>query len=139
MQNKSPNLLTKRSSGFAGLRCATPRKPLSLSLAAQGKTKMIVDWLGYGLIIWGLATILNKTAFKNTPASRGIAWGLTILLFFVNVAALSAAKFLRYQVISEDIGTTITPSNPLDMGGAFVFAYLFFTFLNKKEKAKTEQ
>lgn len=42
---------------------------------------MIVDWIVYGLIIWGLATILNKTAFKNAPASRGVAWGLTILLF----------------------------------------------------------
>ncbi len=28
---------------------------------------MIVDWIVYGLIIWGLATILNKTAFKNEP------------------------------------------------------------------------
>ncbi len=109
------------------------------ALAAQGETKKIVDWIVYGLIIWGLATILNKTAFKNAPASRGVAWGITILLFFVNVVALSAVKFLRYQVISEDIGTTITPSNPLDMGGAFVFAYLFFSFLNKKEKVKPEQ
>jgi hypothetical protein len=100
---------------------------------------MIVDWIIYGLIIWGLATILNKTAFKGTPASRGVAWSLTILLFFVNVVALSAAKFLRYQVISEDVGTTITPTNPLDMGGAFVFAYLFFTLLSKKEKSKAEQ
>lgn len=100
---------------------------------------MIVDWIVYGLIIWGLATILNKTAFKITPASRGIVWGITILLFFINIVALSAAKFLRYQVISEDIGTTITPSNPLDMGGAFILAYLFFTFLNKKEKIKSDQ
>ena len=109
------------------------------ALAAQGETKMIVDWIVYGLIIWGLVTILNKTAFKNAPASRGAAWGLTILLFFVNVVALSAAKFLIYEVISEDIGITITPSNPLDMGGAFVFAYLFFSLLNKKEKEKTGQ
>lgn len=100
---------------------------------------MIVDWIVYGFIILGLATILNKTAFKNAPASRGVAWGLTILLFFVNVVALSAAKFLRYQVISEDIGIKITPSNPLDMGGAFVFAYLFLSFLNKNEKDKPEK
>jgi len=99
---------------------------------------MIVDWIVYGLIIWGLATILNKTVFKATPASRGVAWGLTILLFFINVVVLSAAKYLRYQVISEDIGTSITPSNPLDMGGAFVFSYLFFSFLNIKEKVKKQ-
>ena len=99
---------------------------------------MIVDWIVYGLIIWGLATILNKSVFKATPASRGVAWGLTILLFFINVVALSAAKYLRYQVISEDIGASITPSNPLDMGGAFVFSYLFFSFLNIKEKVKKQ-
>jgi hypothetical protein len=99
---------------------------------------MIVDWIVYGLIIWGLATILNKTVFKAAPASRGVAWGLTILLFFINVVALSAAKYLRYQVISEDIGTSITPSNPLDMGGAFIFSYLFFSFLNIKEKVKKQ-
>ena len=67
---------------------------------------MIVDWIVYGLIIWGL----------------------TRLLFFVNLLALFAAKFIRYQVISEDIGTTITPSNPLGMSGAFVFACLFSHF-----------
>jgi len=104
----------------------------------MGGTKMIVDWIVYGLIIWGLATILNKTVFKGEPASRGVAWSLTILLFFVNVVALSTGKFLRYQVISEDLGTTITPSNPLDMGGAFIFAYLFFSLLSKKEKTKAE-
>lgn len=100
---------------------------------------MIVDWIIYGLVIWVLATILNKTAFKDTPASRGVAWSLTILMFFANLVALSAAKYLRYQVISEDLGTTITPSNPLDMAGAFLFAYLFFTFLNKTEKATPQQ
>ena len=100
---------------------------------------MIVDWIVYGLMIWGLATILNKTAFKNAPTSRGVAWSLTLLSFFVNVVALSAAKFLRYQVISEDVGETITPSNSLDIGGAFVFAYLFFTLLSKKDKSKSEQ
>lgn len=100
---------------------------------------MIVDWIVYGLIIFGLATILNITAFKDTPASRGVCWGLTILLFFVNVVALSAIQFFRYQVISTDIGTTIAPSNPLDMVGAFAFAYLFFSFLNKKEKVRPQQ
>lgn len=89
---------------------------------------MIVDWIVYGLIIWGLATILNETAFKSTSASRSVAWSLTIWVFFVNVVALSAAKFLRYQVVPEDIGTTITPRNPLDMGGTFVLLTCFSRF-----------
>jgi len=32
---------------------------------------MIADWIVYGVIIWGLATALNATAYKATPASRG--------------------------------------------------------------------
>lgn len=98
---------------------------------------MIVDWVVYGLIIWGLAMILNKTAFENTPAPQGVAWSLTIPLFLVNVIALSAAKHLRYEVMSKDMGTTITPNNPLDMAGHFFSPTCFFTFLDKKEKAKT--
>ena len=97
---------------------------------------MIVDWLVYGLIIWGLAVILNKTAFRDKSASRTIAWALSIFLFFFNIIALSTAKFLRYQAISEDLGLKITPNSPLDISGAFLFSYLFFTFLKKKSKTK---
>ena len=93
---------------------------------------MILDWILYGLIIWGLATLLNKTAFKTVSASRGAAWGLTILIFFINIAALSAVKAFRYQVISESVGQSISPSNPLDVSGAFVFTYLFFILLKRK-------
>lgn len=92
---------------------------------------MLVDWLVYGLIIWGLATVLNKTAFKAQPALKVAAWGLTILVFFLSVAALSAAKVIRYQVFSDSVGVPISPRNPLDMGGAFVFAWLFYSFLNR--------
>lgn len=92
---------------------------------------MLVDWLIYGLIVWGLATVLNKTAFKVQPATKGSAWGLTILVFFLNIATLSAAKVIRYQAISDSVGVPISPGNPLDMGGAFVFAWLFYAFLNR--------
>ena len=97
---------------------------------------MIIDWLIYGLIIWGLAVILNRTAFRDKSATRIIAWALSIFLFFLNIIALSAAKFLRYQIISEDLGLKITPNSFLDISGAFVFSYLFFTLLKKKSNAK---
>ncbi|MDK1030196.1 MAG: hypothetical protein QGD96_12845 [Anaerolineae bacterium] len=95
---------------------------------------MIIDWIIYGLIVWGVAGVLNHSVFKSKPASKGIAWTLTILMFFISVVALSAAKFFRYQMISEEIGVSINPSNPLDMGGAFVFSWLFYGFLNKVQK-----
>jgi hypothetical protein len=92
---------------------------------------MLVDWLVYGLLIWGLATALNKMAFKARPASKGAVWGLTILVFFLSVAALSVAKVIRYQVISDDVGVPVSPRNPLDMGGAFLFAWLFYSLLDR--------
>lgn len=98
---------------------------------------MVVDWLVYGLIIWGLVTVLNKTAFKAQPASKGAAWGLTILVFFLSVVAISAAKVIQYQAISDSVGVPISPRNPLDMGGALVFASLFYSFLNRMKRGKS--
>lgn len=97
---------------------------------------MLVDWLIYGLLVFGAAKLLNATAFKQKPASGLVAWTLTILMFIVSVVALSALKELRYQAISDSVGVPISPQNPLDMGGAFVFAWLFFSFLNRQEKTK---
>lgn len=94
---------------------------------------MLVDWLIYGLLVFGAAKALNVTAFKQKPASSFAAWSLTVMMFFVNVIALSALKVLRYQAISDRFGFPISPQDPLDMGGAFVFAWLFFAFLNRKK------
>ena len=92
---------------------------------------MLVDWLIYGLLVFGAAKLLNVTAFKQKSASRLAAWSLSILMFIVSVVALSVLKVLRYQAISDSVGVPISPQNPLDMGGAFVFAWLFFSFLNR--------
>ena len=100
---------------------------------------MLIDWLIYGLLVFGVAKLLNATAFKLKPASGLTAWTLTILMFIVSVAALTALKVLRYQAISDSVGVPISPKNPLDMGGAFVFAWLFFSFLNRQEKNNSRQ
>lgn len=97
---------------------------------------MLVDFFLYALIIWGLATLLNKTFFKTTPASLGAAWMLTILVFFINIFALNIARLYRYELISESIGTTIQPSHPVDFVMPVIFAYLFFILLNRRKKAK---
>lgn len=99
---------------------------------------MIIDWIIYGLLIWGLASLLNNTTFKKSPASKIAAWSLTIVIFFVSVVVLSVAKYIRYQVMSDEMGVSINPSNPLDMGGAFVFSWLFYGFLNKVQKVANE-
>ena len=98
---------------------------------------MLIDWLVYGLIIWGLATVFNKTIFKAQPASKGAAWGFTIFVFILSVVALSAAKIISYQAISDSLGVPISPRNALDMGGAFVFAWLFYSFLNRVKGGKS--
>lgn len=64
------------------------------------------------MIVWVVATLLNKIVFSETVASPVAPWALTVVVFFINAVALSAFKFLRYQVISEDIGVKITPSTP---------------------------
>jgi len=97
---------------------------------------MLVDWLIYGLLVFGAAKLLNATLFKLKPASRPAAWGLTILIFFVSIAVLTALKILRYQAISDSVGVPIKPQNPLDMSGAFIFAWLFFSFLQHEERNK---
>ncbi|MGH8195640.1 MAG: hypothetical protein ACREQ8_14760 [Woeseiaceae bacterium] len=97
---------------------------------------MLVDWLIYGLLVFGAAKLLNATAFKLKPASGLVTWTLTILMFIVSVVALSTLKVLRYQAISDSVGVPISPQNPLDMGGAVVFAWLFCSFLNRQEKTR---
>lgn len=32
---------------------------------------MLIDWLVYGLIIWGLATVLNKNGFQGATSLEG--------------------------------------------------------------------
>lgn len=97
---------------------------------------MFMDWLIYGLLVFGAVTLLNATAFKQKPASDLVAGSLTVLIFVVSVAVLSALKALRYQDISNSIGVPIIPKNPLDMGGAFVLACLFLALLKRQEKNK---
>jgi len=41
-----------------------------------------------------------------------------------------------YEAISDSGGVPIKPQNPLDMSGAFIFAWLFFSFLEREDKNK---
>lgn len=95
---------------------------------------MLLDWLIYGLLIWGLAAILNATAFKTHPASRPVAWVLTIGMFFVNVFALTAIQIARYKAISQDLGLDFKPRSPADFLGAFTASWLFFALLRKSPR-----
>ena len=97
---------------------------------------MLFDWLIYGLLVFGIAKLLNASVFERKPASHPAALGLSISMFIVSLLALSALKVLRYQAISDSVGSQINPRNPLDMSGAIVFALLFFLFLNREDKNK---
>ena len=96
---------------------------------------MLIDWLTYGVLVWGTVSILNATAFKTQPASRAAAWTLTVLAFVVNLIAMSVLKYLRYQVISQDLGFELKPKGPVDGAGALMFSWLFFALLRKAPKA----
>jgi len=66
---------------------------------------MIIDYLVYGLMVFGVATLLNATLFKAKPASSSAAWGLTIAVFFINLVVLSTLRAFRYKAISESLGS----------------------------------
>ena len=106
---------------------------------------MLVDWFVFGLLVVGSTKLLNATAFKHAPASSLAAWTLTIISFIVGVFALSALKLLSYHAISDSVGLPVSPKNPLDIGAAFAFSWMFFSLLNRREKrnrlaaAKTSQ
>jgi hypothetical protein len=95
---------------------------------------MLLDWFLYGLVIFGAAKLLNITAFKRRPASQVSAWSLTIVVFAINLFVLTVVKLARYQTISESVGVQVNPQNPLDLVGAVIFAWLFFSLLNTKAK-----
>jgi hypothetical protein len=99
---------------------------------------MLVDWAIYGAIIAALAVLLNKTMFAKRGASIPILWVLTIFMFVINVAGMTAMKILRYEMLSQELGKQITFSNPIDMPGALVMTMVFFYMLKRREKENVE-
>ncbi|MGH2359077.1 MAG: hypothetical protein ACRDGM_00820 [bacterium] len=97
---------------------------------------MIVDWLIYGVLVFASVKVLNSTVFRTKPASQLAAWTLTAVVFVLSVVVLSTLKALRFRSMSEGLGFPLTLRNPLDVGGGFVFAWLFFSFLRRTRNAK---
>lgn len=95
---------------------------------------MLIDWAIYGALVAGFAFLLNKTIFAKHGATPVVFLVLTIVMFFVNAIGMTAMKFIRYEAISREVGTQITASNPLDIGGAFVMTMIFYSMLNRREK-----
>lgn len=95
---------------------------------------MIFDYILFGLLVWLVTSLLNYAVFNEKPASKFTTFALTILMFILSTFALTFAQIIRYQLISQDIGIIIKPPTPLDMGGAFIFSWLFYSLLNKKGK-----
>ncbi|MCI0562061.1 MAG: hypothetical protein MN733_26535 [Nitrososphaera sp.] len=87
----------------------------------------------------GIGDSFEQDSLQGHSGLSGSSVGFNNPEFFISVVALTVAKALRYQAISESVGTTISPSNPLDMGGAFVFAWIFFTLLNRREGKASDE
>jgi hypothetical protein len=100
---------------------------------------MPIDWLIYGLLVLGMAQLLNAAVFKKKPAPPAVAVALTIVVFFVNLAALDVSETLRHNFIPESAAMRSDGHDSLKMGGAFVFALIFFAFLKRRKwKDKSE-
>jgi hypothetical protein len=93
---------------------------------------MPIDWLIYGLLVLGTAQLLNAAAFKKKPAPPAVAAALAVVVFFVSLAALDVSETLRHKFILESAATRSDGS--LKMGGAFVFALIFFAFLKRRKR-----
>ena len=83
---------------------------------------MLLDWVIYGAVVAGIAFLISKQLFKKKPITKPIRWSLTIVVFIVNSVIMAILKQMRYEAMSEAIGSSIHPSNPLDIGGATAMA-----------------
>jgi hypothetical protein len=95
---------------------------------------MVIDWLVYGFLVWGAVMLLNAIVFKDRPASRYTAWGLTIAVFLINMVVLTIIKAFRYKAIYDSLGGSnvlIAPGKLFDWVGAFVFSSMFFIYLGE--------
>ncbi len=95
---------------------------------------MLVDMLLLSLLSAAVAWLLNKLFFNKAPASRVMAWTLSIGYWVISIFIASATKFFRYSEISKSTGVTISPQNPFDMGTAIIMAFIFFQVLNRVTK-----
>lgn len=96
---------------------------------------MIVDWLLYGLIIFGLAKLLNNTVFKTKPASKQAAWILTIVIFLLNLAIWSVIRYYQQETISKILyGFNWKNQFSGICTNAFIFSYLFYKSLSIDQK-----
>ncbi len=95
---------------------------------------MLLDWAMYGAVIAGLAFLISKQMFKKKAMTKPILWSLTIAIFIVNNVIMAILKQMRYEAMSEAIGSAIHPTNPLDAGGATAMAILFYSILKSQSK-----
>lgn len=101
---------------------------------------MLVDMLIVGGLIYGLAKALNATAFKVAPAKPWIAWSLTVVAWVASFIALFIGRVLAYKSIAAEVGVpSLASTGPKpSFFLPFLFAYLFFVSLNRKQKDSGE-
>ncbi len=95
---------------------------------------MLLDWAIYGAVIAGLSLLISKKMFKGKPIKKSILWSLTVGVFVVNSVIMTILKQLRYEAISESLGGSIQPNNPLDITGAAIMTFLFYSILKSQSK-----
>ena len=96
---------------------------------------MLFDWAVYGAIIAGIAFLISKQLFKKRAITKPVLWSISIGVFIGNSVIMSMLKQMRYEAMSESIGSSIHPSNPLDIGGAAAMTILFYSILKSQSKS----
>jgi len=80
---------------------------------------MIVDFLVIGAVVYGLAWLLNKQIYKQNPASKLAAYGISFVVFLITTGVLTAL------------------TNKLNFS-SFFMAWIFYSVLNKVKKEEFE-
>lgn len=98
---------------------------------------MLLDILIVGCLVYGLAKLLNATAFKSAPAKPWIAWSLTAAVWIACFLALLMLKVLAYKSIAADLGVPGLASSGPKPNVVFplLFSWLFFVSLNRKNRS----
>lgn len=95
---------------------------------------MLMDWVICGAVVSGIAYFLSKIIFKSKPLTKVQLRSTTVIFYFVNLVIMSIMKHFRYEALSDELGKSINPNNPLDFSGAFIMTFLAYSVLKSQSK-----
>lgn len=92
---------------------------------------MFIDILIIAALAYGLAKLLNRVAFGQTPAAPWAAWGLTILVLLGSFAAIFFSQVIAHSSIAADFGVPKFGNPKPNFVLPPLIAWLFYSTLSR--------